>query len=220
MAAQLVEGLTHDWGGPSEEAVCWFWGRPRQYLPNEPEPEGVQTKVFPYAGISIIINGKHRALIRGGKHQLFRPPQCDFGHVELWVDGDQVVFDPGTWSYKPKPGEPDLSETQHHNMAHIEGEQQMTRLGRFLWGDWPKVEVDTSDDFAITVGNQRRNVRPSVDDWVIDDETEAGNVSLTSAALMNLSLEPRMPTDHIVCSSYREKLDTRPRPTWPIDNGG
>ena len=121
MAAKLLQGASYDWGGPAEEAVCWFWGTPERHLPNPPEPEGVQTHIFPYAGISIIINGKHRALIRGGEHQLFRPPQCDFGHVELWVDGEQVVFDPGTWSYKPKPGEPDLSETQWHNMPHDPG---------------------------------------------------------------------------------------------------
>ncbi len=173
MAAQLIEGSTYDWGGPAIEAVCWFWGRPQRYLPNEPEPEGVQTKVFPDAGLSVIVNGKHRALIRGGEHQLFRPPQCDFGHVELWVDGEQVVFDPGTWSYKPKPGEPDLSETQHHNMPHIPGEQQMTRLGRFLWGDWPKVSISTVDHFSVSAHGKElefeRSVTPSANGWEIED---------------------------------------------------
>ena len=94
MAAKLLLGASYDWGGPAEEAVCWFWGTPDRHLPNPPEPEGVQTHIFPYAGISIIINGKHRALIRGGEHQLFRPPQCDFGHVELWVDGEQSRLRP------------------------------------------------------------------------------------------------------------------------------
>ena len=66
--------------------------------------------------------------------------------MELWVDGEQVLFDPGTYSYKPKPGEPDYSETQWHNMPWPEGEQQMTRLGRFLWGDWPEVSLITAPD--------------------------------------------------------------------------
>ncbi len=149
MAAQALEGKTYDWGGWAEEAVHWLWGRPVQYLKNPPELHRTQVRIFPYAGISIITNGRHRALVRGGEHQLFRPPQCDFGHVELWVDGEQVVFDPGTWSYKPGPGEPDLSETQWHNMPHEPGEQQMTRLTRFLWGDWPTVTVRTSADNDI-----------------------------------------------------------------------
>ena len=176
MAAQMLEGASYDWGGPAEEAVHWFWGTPERYLPNPPEPEGVQTHIFPYAGISIIINGRHRAMIRGGRYQLFRPPQCDFGHVELWVDGEQVVFDPGTWSYKPRPGEPDLSETQWHNGPHIPGQQQMTRLGRFLWGDWPDVEVRSCESSSVGISvtpvggvQQIRQIHATDGAWSISD---------------------------------------------------
>ncbi len=152
MAAQALEGATHAWGDEAEEAVWWLWGKPERYLDTPPDSDGVVTEIFPWAGISIIVNGRHRALIRGGEHQLFRPPQCDFGHVELWVDGRQTVFDPGTWSYKPKPGEPDLSETQWHNGPRIPGEQQMLRLTRFLWGDWPTVTVRPgADEAALTM---------------------------------------------------------------------
>lgn len=183
MAAQVLDGATHEWGGPAEEAVHWLFGKPQRYLPTEPEPEGVVTKIFPYAGISIIINGKHRALIRGGEHQLFRPPQCDFGHVELWVDGEQVVFDPGTWSYKPKPGEPDLSESQWHNGPCPPGEQQMTRLGRFLWADWPEVAVLATQQgvrcsLKLTYGwAVRRDVRWGESSWLVLDSGRGGGIN-------------------------------------------
>lgn len=162
MASQLLDGATFDWAGPAEEAVWWLVGRPKCHLPNKPEPEGVQTRIFPYAGISIITNGNNRALLRGGPYQLFRPPQCDFGHVELWLDGEQVVSDLGTFSYKPKPEEPDYSETQWHNMPHAPGQHQMTRLSRFLWGDWPTVILSRHrcGDVTIHVAPTLSNVLP------------------------------------------------------------
>ena len=172
MAAQLLYDATHDWAGPAEEAAWWLAGRPKRYLPKEPAAEGVQITTFPYAGISIMVNGNHRALIRGGPYQLFRPPQCDFGHVELWVDGEQVLFDPGTYSYKPKPGEPDYSETQWHNMPWPEGEQMMTRLSRFIWADWPSVDVVLDQDrvdIRLATGRHaaHRSVRASSVGWVV-----------------------------------------------------
>ncbi|MEM9654234.1 MAG: heparinase II/III family protein, partial [Actinomycetota bacterium] len=189
MAAQLLDGATYDWGGPAEEAVRWFWGEPVRHLPAEPEPEGVWTRIFPHAGISIIVNGRHRALIRGGEHQLFRPPQCDFGHVELWVDGEQTMFDLGSSSYKPKPGEPDYSETQWHNLPWPEGEQIMTRLGRFLWGDWPSVRVDPTRSalmFTVVAADGRstsRSVGPCLaETWVIDDSEVAPDAGAAGSA--------------------------------------
>jgi len=174
LATQLLDGATYEWGGPAEEAARWFWGDAVRFLPSEAEPEGVWSKVFPYAGISIIVNGKHRAMIRGGEHQLFRPPQCDFGHVELWVDGEQTVFDPGTYSYKPKPGEPDYSETRWHNMPWPEGEQMMTRLGRFLWADAPETSIASIGGEVVRFARPpqipaERIVQARSDGWTVAD---------------------------------------------------
>ena len=140
MAATILHGAPYHWGEEAEEAVWWFWGPPNRFTESPPEPVGPHVEVFPFAGISIVINGRDRALVRGGPYQLFRPPQCDFGNVELWEDGVQTVFDPGTWSYKPRGDEPDFTESKWHNGPHPEGGEQMTRLTRFLWGDWPDVE--------------------------------------------------------------------------------
>ncbi len=178
MAAQALDGTTHRWAGPGEEAVRWFWGEPT-YRPDEPEPEGVETTIFPDAGLSVIVSGSNRAVIRGGGRQRFRPPQCDFGHVELWIDGEQVVVDPGTSSYKPKPGEPDYAETQWHNLPWPEGEQQMTRLGRFLWGDWPTVDVGPSPDgLRVTVrsgsSSASRQITATSSGWMVTDIASDG----------------------------------------------
>ena len=47
LATQLLDGATYAWGGPAEEIVRWFGGDAVRFLPTEPEPEGVWTKIFP-----------------------------------------------------------------------------------------------------------------------------------------------------------------------------
>jgi len=201
MAAQLLDGATYPWGGPAEEAVRWFWGDSVNHLPPEPaaEPGEVQVEVFPYAGISLIVNGRHRAIVRGGPHQLFRPHQCDFGHVELWVDGEQVVFDPGTYSYKPLPGEPDYAEARWHNMPGAAQDPQMTRLGRFLWGDWPEVAVKVlGDGLLIRVGTSRsstdRMVLARETGWQVVDDLNCGSRRTTTSWSVDASSLPTTST--------------------------
>lgn len=69
----------------------------------------------------------------------FRPPHADALHVDLWVDGLNLLRDSGSFSYNPAPGDaPDLRATSAHNTIEFDGRDQMPRLGRFLYGDWLK----------------------------------------------------------------------------------
>ncbi len=70
---------------------------------------------------------------------LFRPAHADALHVDLWVDGLNLLRDGGSYSYNPAPGAaPDLSATAAHNTIEFDGRSQMPRLGRFLYGGWLK----------------------------------------------------------------------------------
>ncbi|MEM7041370.1 MAG: heparinase II/III-family protein, partial [Pseudomonadota bacterium] len=67
----------------------------------------------------------------------FRPAHADALHLDLWVDGVNLLRDSGSFSYNPAPGvSPDLRATAAHNTIEFDGRDQMPRLGRFLFGSW------------------------------------------------------------------------------------
>lgn len=72
----------------------------------------------------------------------FRHGHADFLHVDLWFDGVDLARDGGTYSYNATedwsryfPG------TESHNTVQFDGRDQMPRLSRFLFGDWPRPEL-------------------------------------------------------------------------------
>jgi hypothetical protein len=66
-----------------------------------------------------------------------RPFQADQLHVDLWHGGKNILTDAGTFSYNAlPPWDNSLAGGFVHNTATIDGMDQMTRAGRFLWLDW------------------------------------------------------------------------------------
>lgn len=130
-----------------EEGALWlFASRPA----NPPQPltnRGPKVQIFKDGGISIITCGRDRAVIRGGR-QHFRAAQCDFGHIELWIDGKKRVTDLGTASYK-STDLPDLGATKYHNAPHIPHTEQMLQLSRFLRYGPPAVSVHRTTADAL-----------------------------------------------------------------------
>ena len=80
----------------------------------------------------------------------FRPSQADLLHIDLWVNGINVLRDGGTYSYYNTPSCGQYFEgTIAHNTIQFDDRDQMTRLSRFLFGGWPKsnvVEMSKSDE--------------------------------------------------------------------------
>jgi hypothetical protein len=71
-----------------------------------------------------------------------RPFQADQLHVDLWEGGQNILLDAGTYSYNaPPPWNNALARTLVHNTATVDGRDQMTRAGRFLWLDWAQAEI-------------------------------------------------------------------------------
>jgi hypothetical protein len=123
----------------ADEGALWLWGSADvadSVVPDPKPGDPVRVQTYWAGGVTIITDGRRRAVIRGGESR-FRPPQCDLGHTEVWIDGIKALSDTRILTYKRLPGEPDYSLTRHHNGPQPRGREQMTRLGRFLWGDWP-----------------------------------------------------------------------------------
>jgi Heparinase II/III N-terminus/Heparinase II/III-like protein len=82
------------------------------------------------------------AFWRAAQFNRHRPGQADNLHVDIWMDGVNLALDPGTYAYnKPFPWNNSLGKTRVHNTANVNGKDQMTQVGRFLWSDWCQAKV-------------------------------------------------------------------------------
>ena len=66
-----------------------------------------------------------------------RPGHADQLHLDLWWRGFNLAQDAGTYLYNGShPWDNSLAWSEVHNTVTVDGLDQMTRAGRFLWLDW------------------------------------------------------------------------------------
>jgi Heparinase II/III-like protein/Heparinase II/III N-terminus len=88
----------------------------------------------------------------------FRPSQCDALHLDLWVSGQNLLRDSGSYSYNPPLGETiDFGATAAHNSIAFDNLDQMPRLSKFLYGSWLESQnvrpvETTKDGFRASAG--------------------------------------------------------------------
>jgi hypothetical protein len=151
-------------------------------------PEGQTTEPvsrrFDDGGYAVLRKGRVTAYLRYPRFR-FRPGHADALHLDLWVAGVNWLRDAGTYSYNAEaywlsyfPG------TASHNTVQFDGEDQMPRLSRFLFGDWlctERVSDIESHDGALTFEAAYRNRRGhyhrrllklSDRGLVVDDDTD------------------------------------------------
>ncbi|MEI6161418.1 MAG: heparinase II/III-family protein [Roseococcus sp.] len=83
--------------------------------------------------------GPFRALLRTGPLR-FRPGHADLLHLDLWRGAANLLRDGGTGAYNPaERGWVEYFQgAAAHNTIQFEGEDQMPRLGPFLFHHWPE----------------------------------------------------------------------------------
>lgn len=97
------------------------------------------SKTFDKGGLHVLGAGKARATLRYGRFD-FRPSQADLMHVDLWVDGENILRDDGSYGYAAN--DEMLGGIATHNSVQFDGKEPMPRVSRFLWGDW--IEAKTA----------------------------------------------------------------------------
>ena len=81
-------------------------------------------------------NQKTWALFRLPKYK-FRPAHADPLHIDLWNNGENILRDGGSYSYNSNENDMTyFSGIASHNSLQVDDKEPMTRLSRFLWGDW------------------------------------------------------------------------------------
>lgn len=107
---------------------------------------------FPDGGYYLIREKNSFTFLRCGNHK-DRPAHADNLHMDVWVEGENVLRDSGTYKYNTSK---ELSNyftgTASHNTCQIGGHSQMLKGSRFIWYHWSqvkKVEVKENDEEYI-----------------------------------------------------------------------
>lgn len=116
-----------------------------------------------------------------------RPSHADQLHLDLWWRGFNITQDAGTYLYNAAPPwDNRLTSTLVHNTVSVDGHEQMTRAGRFLYLDWAnakgKRHFESGADFIQRASAQtnayarlgvRHNRTVTVyenERWLVEDE--------------------------------------------------
>jgi hypothetical protein len=109
-----------------------------------------------------------------------RPSHADQLHFDLWWRGLNIARDAGTYLYNvASPWDNALTHTAVHNTVSVDGCEQMSRLGRFLYLDWApggqKHPIEADADilqrgFAWHAGYRRLGLRHERTVTVFSDE--------------------------------------------------
>ncbi|NOY99921.1 MAG: hypothetical protein GXP40_12110, partial [Chloroflexi bacterium] len=109
-----------------------------------------------------------------------RLAHADQLHLDLWWRGENVALDPGTYLYNAAPPwDNPWPATQFHNTVTVNGLDQMTRAGRFMYLDWargcvleqsPQRIVAEHNGYRKLGVTHRRAVSFAQNTWRIEDD--------------------------------------------------
>jgi hypothetical protein len=134
--------------GPWNDTLRWL---------DVPVPQAVSAAPGPAfiaddGGFVVLRNSGAKVMMRYPRFR-FRPSQADALHIDLWINGINVLRDGGSYSYNTDAAvQRYFSGTESHNTIQFDGHDQMPRLGRFLFGAWLKcssTEAVSMNDEAV-----------------------------------------------------------------------
>lgn len=143
-AASAVFLGAHCFGaGPWDEAAGWLTPAGTRAVPADLPVTLRRCSHFANAGLLLWKSG--------GLFLMARCPTCfhhratrDMLHLSVLWHGNPVLLNPGSFSYNPAPDGPfakGFAGAFTHNTATVGGEDQMCRIGRFLYLPWPRGRV-------------------------------------------------------------------------------
>lgn len=121
------------------------WDEPLRWLdialPEAVLPSATST-LFGESGFAALKSGNEdvQVYVRFPRYR-FRPSHADPLHVDLWLDGRNILRGPGSYRYNTEREWMDyFPSVAAHNTAQFDDQDAMPRLGRFLFGDWLKLD--------------------------------------------------------------------------------
>ncbi|WP_296427247.1 heparinase II/III-family protein [Yoonia sp.] len=138
--------------GPWDQQLFWLGiDRPAQTT------AAPQSKSFDDGGFHVLRAGAAIAYLRYPRFR-FRPSQADAMHCDLWVRGQNILRDAGTFSYNTSAADMTyFNGAFAHNTITFDNRDQMPRLGRFLFGNWLQAQdVELITDNSAAAAYQDR----------------------------------------------------------------
>ncbi len=132
------------------------WDMPLRLLSIE-EPlvktPAVRSQLFNHGGYAAIWDDRCFVLFRYPRFR-FRPGHADALHVDLWLSGDNILRDGGTFSYNTRePWQSYFPGVKAHNTIQFDHREPMPRISRFLVGEWLK--TSSFEPLEVTGVGQR-----------------------------------------------------------------
>lgn len=123
--------------GPWNEESLWLGLNLHSNQENTPS-QNFQTSIFPRGGYYILKDQNTMTFLRCGSYQN-RPFQSDNLHLDIWVDGQNILRDAGSYQYNTDQKWTNyFSGTASHNTVMLGDQDQMRKGKRFIWYDWIK----------------------------------------------------------------------------------
>lgn len=121
------------------EDACWFGGGLKS-----PRYGILQKKSgcisYPVGGYYLIREQDSFTFIRCGNHK-DRPSQADNLHLDIWINGENLVHDAGSYRYNADDEALRFfMGTASHNTVMIDDHDQMLKGSRFIWYHWSRCQ--------------------------------------------------------------------------------
>lgn len=143
-----------EWGG---EALWFGSGTGKAEVSGPKEESG--TALFPDGGYAGIRDSRSLTFFRSGRHR-DRPSQADNHHLDIWVEGQNLLRDGGSYLYNAREEEIRyFFGTRSHNTLMIDRQDQMEKGPRFVWYRWSQ--------------SHRLEITETRDSWKMEGEIEA-----------------------------------------------
>ena len=98
------------------------------------------TLSYPTGGFYLLRTPDHFTMIRCGNHK-DRPAQADNLHLDVWVKGQNILRDSGTYQYNTSQELLDyFMGSASHNTVMVDGKSQMLKGSRFIWYYWSQAK--------------------------------------------------------------------------------
>lgn len=167
----------------SSKSCFWYGIQPVNKPPNK-IPE---LNEFKNSGYYIIQEGDTKTFIRCGGYK-DRPYQSDNLHLDIWIDGKNILRDNGSYKYNTEKDFIDyFNGSEGHNTVSVGGENQMLKGRRFIWYYWIKKSIATlkkENSYFIFSGKIKafkqlknnifhlRKVTKTIgkSEWIVEDE--------------------------------------------------
>jgi hypothetical protein len=139
LGSYLTKGTRLFESGAWDEPLYWLYGtqalQSRVDVPPQTRPGNVD------GGVYILRGSQSTAIIRCTDYRA-RPSHADQLHVDLWIRGQNIASDAGTYLYSGQGiWRNGLAHTAVHNTATVDHKNQMKMLTRFTWTNWARGEV-------------------------------------------------------------------------------